>query len=303
MIRTWITQHAFVLLHTLKRLFSTPMTSLLSIIVMGIALSLPTGIYIVMKNLQSAAGQAIELPQMSLFLKYDLTPQDLANIRERLEEDPNIVSFQYASKEAALYQLQQSSGWTDITIHLSRNPLPDTFILQTQTSSSESLEQLRKAMQKWPEIEHVQFDSVWIKRLHELLKLGKLMVFMLAILLSTAIIAIMFNTIRLQILTQKDEIEISKLIGATDSFIRRPFLYYGSLQGFLSGVAAWMIIAFFIKKLNEELVGLASVYQIDFHLQHLSVDDSLSLLIFSACLGWSGARISVASHLWQIEPR
>lgn len=303
MIRTWITQHAFVLLHTLKRLFSTPMTSLLSIIVMGIALSLPTSIYIVMKNLQSAAGQAIELPQMSLFLKYDLTPQDLANIRERLEEDPNIVSFQYVSKEAALYQLQQSSGWTDITIHLSRNPLPDTFILQTQTSSSESLEQLRKAMQKWPEIEHVQFDSVWIKRLHELLKLGRLMVFMLAILLSTAIIAIMFNTIRLQILTQKDEIEISKLIGATDSFIRRPFLYFGSLQGFLSGVAAWMIIAFFIEKLNKELVGLASVYQIDFHLQHLSVDDSLSLLIFSACLGWSGARISVASHLWQIEPR
>ena len=126
---------------------------------------------------------------------------------------------------------------------------------------------------------------------------------MLAILLSTAIIAIMFNTIRLQILTQKDEIEISKLIGATDTFIRRPFLYYGSLQGFLSGVAAWMIIAFFIEKLNEELVRLASVYQIDFHLQHLSVDDSLSLLIFSACLGWSGARISVASHLWQIEPR
>ncbi|HLP81118.1 MAG TPA: permease-like cell division protein FtsX [Nitrosomonas sp.] len=303
MIRTWITQHAFVLLHTLKSLFSTPMTSLLSIIVMGIAMSLPTGIYIVMKNVQSAAGQAIDLPQMSLFLKYDLTPQDLANIRKRLEEDPNIVSFQYVSKEAALYQLQQSSGWTDITIHLSRNPLPDTFILHTQASSSESLEQLRHAMQKWPEIEHVQFDSVWIERLHELLKLGRFMVLMLAIFLSIAIIAIMFNTIRLQILTQQNEIEISKLIGATDSFIRRPFLYFGTLQGFLSGVAALMIISFFIEKLNAELVGLTRVYHIDFHLQHLSVDDSLSLLIFSACLGWSGARISVASHLWQIEPR
>jgi len=303
MIRAWITQHAFVLLRTLKRLFSTPMTSLLSIIVIGIALSLPTGIYILMKNVQSAAGQAVDLPQMSLFLKHNLTPQDLAHIRQRLEGNPRIVSFQYVSKEAALYQLQQSSGLTDITTHLSRNPLPDAFILHTQASPPESLEQLHQDMQKWPGIEHVQFDSAWIERLNELLKLGRFVVLMLAILLSTAIIAIMFNTIRLQILTQQDEIEISKLIGATDSFIRRPFLYFGTLQGLFSGVTAWVIIAFFIEKLNEELIGLARLYQIDLHLQHLSADDSLSLLFFSAWLGWLGARISVASHLWQIEPR
>ena len=303
MIRAWIMQHAFVLLLTLKRLISKPITSLLSIIVMGVALSLPAGIYVLMKNVQSAAGQAVNLPQMSLFLKHNPTPQDLAQIRQRLEEDPFIVSFQFISKEAALYQLQQGNELTGITTHLSRNPLPDAFILHIRTSSSESLEQLRQTMQKWPEIEHVQFDSVWIERLNELLKLGRVVVLMLAILLSTAIIAIMFNTIRLQILTQQDEIEISKLIGATDSFIRRPFLYFGTLQGLISGLAAWAIIALFIEKLNEELIGLARLYQIDLHLQHLSADDSLSLLFFSAWLGWVGARLSVANHLWQIEPR
>ncbi|MBL8497318.1 ABC transporter permease [Nitrosomonas sp. JL21] len=303
MIRAWIAQHAFVLLLTLKRLISTPMTSLLSIIVMGIALSLPTGVYILMKNIESATGQAINLPQMSLFLKHNPTPQDLSGIRQRLEEEPHIIRFQFVSKEAALFQLQQNNGLPEITAHLSQNPLPDAFILHTQANSSESLEQLRQAMQEWPEVEQVQFDSVWIERLNELLKLGRFIVLMLAILLSSAIIAIMFNTIRLQILTQQDEIEISKLIGATDSFIRRPFLYFGALQGFVSGVAAWIFIAFFIERLNEELIGLARLYQTDIHLQYLSIDDSLSLLFFSAWLGWLGARLSVANHLWKIEPR
>mgnify|MGYP001321912160 FL=1 len=126
---------------------------------------------------------------------------------------------------------------------------------------------------------------------------------MLATLLSIAIIAIMFNTIRLQILTKRDEIEISKLIGATDSFIQRPFLYFGAIQGLAGGATAWLIMALAIRTLNEELVTLAQLYRIDLQLQHLSSADSISLLLFSAWLGWLGARISVASHLWQIEPK
>ena len=102
---------------------------------------------------------------------------------------------------------------------------------------------------------------------------------------------------------KKDEIEISKLIGATDSFIHRPFLYFGTIQGLAGGIAAWLIVTFFIGALNEELGVLAGLYEVDIHLQHLSLQDSLSLLLFSAWLGWLGARISVANHLWQIEPR
>lgn len=303
MIRAWITQHVFVFLLALKRLISSPTTSLLSIIVMGAALSLPTGVYILIKNMQYAAGQTVNLPQMSLFFKSNSAPEDIARIRQKLEENPLIVRFQFVSKDAALNQLQQSNGLTEMTTHLSRNPLPDAFIIHIQASHPESLEQLRQTLYEWPEIEHVQFDSDWIERLNELLKLGRWAVLMLAILLSAAIIGIMFNTIRLQILTQQDEIEISKLIGATDSFIRRPFLYFGTLQGFISGLTAWLIIAFSIQKLNEELFELGRLYQLDLHLQHLSAEDSLSLLFFSAWLGWLGARLSVASHLWQIEPR
>jgi cell division transport system permease protein len=302
MIPAWLTQHWFVFFLTLKRLFSTPVTNLLSITVMGIALSLPAGIYVLMENLQSISGQTASSPQMSLFLKLDAKKEDIERIKQRLEEDSLIVSFQFVSKDVALHQLQQRNGLTDITTSLVRNPLPDAFIVHTLEVIPVTLEQLRMAMQKWPEIEHVQFDSAWVERLNALLNLGRFVVLMLATLLSIAIIAIMFNTIRLQILTKRDEIEISKLIGATDSFIRRPFLYFGTIQGLAGGATAWCIITLAIESMNGELAELARLYNFDLHLQHLSPEDSISLLLFSAWLGWLGARISVASHLWQIEP-
>ena len=302
MIRAWLTQHGFVFFLTLKRLISTPITSLLSVVVMGIALSLPTGIYVLMENLQSISGQSINSPQMSLFLKSDAKKDDIDKIKQRLEENSQIVDFQFVPKDVALHQLQQSNGLTDITTHLVRNPLPDAFIVHTLENTPEALDQLQVVMQKWSEIEYVQFDSAWVERMNVLLKLGRFVVLMLATLLSIAIIAIMFNTIRLQILTKRDEIEISKLIGATDSFIRRPFLYFGAIQGLVGGVAAWAIIAFGIETMNKELIELVKLYSFDLSLKHLSLEDSISLLLFSAWLGWLGARLSVASHLWQIEP-
>ncbi len=303
MIRAWLTQHGFVFFLTLKRLISTPVTSLLSIIVMGIALSLPAGIYVLMQNLQVISGQTADSPQMSLFLKLDMTQDSIEKVNQRLEENLQIQTVQFIPKDVALQQLQQSTGLTDITASLMRNPLPDAFVIRTQENSTEALEQLRTVIQSWPEIEHVQFDSAWIERLNALLDLARFAVLMLATLLSIAIIAIMFNTIRLQILTKRDEIEISKLIGATDSFIQRPFLYFGAIQGLAGGATAWFIMALAIRTLNEELITLAQLYRIDLQLQHLSSADSISLLLFSAWLGWLGARISVASHLWQIEPK
>ncbi|MEQ1816704.1 MAG: permease-like cell division protein FtsX [Nitrosomonas sp.] len=303
MIRAWLMQHGFVFFLTLKRLIATPVTSLLSVIVMGITLSLPTGVYVLMENLSTISGQTMSSPQMSLFLKLDIKKEDIESVKQRMEEDSQILSFQFISKDAALHQLQQSNGLADISANLVRNPLPDSFIVNALENTPGNLEKLRATMQSWPEIEHVQFDSAWAERLNALLKLGRFIVLMLTTLLSVAIIAIMFNTIRLQILTKRDEIEISKLIGATDSFIRRPFLYFGTIQGLAGGATAWLIMTLAIRAMNEELGTLALLYDFDLQLQQLSPSDSISLLLFSAWLGWLGARISVASHLWQIEPR
>lgn len=302
MMRAWLMQHGIVFFYTFKRLASAPVTALLSITVMGIALSLPTGVYVLMENLQSISGQAAGSPQISLFLKQDAQKEDIDKIQQRLQEDSQIVNYRFVSKDSALTQLQQSSGFTDITANLTYNPLPDAFVVHTRENTSDSLEQWKLTLQSWPEIAHVQFDSAWVDRLNALLKLGRSVVLMLATLLSIAIVAIMFNTIRLQILTKRDEIEISKLIGATDSFIQRPFLYFGAIQGLSGGITAWLIITWVIAVLNDELMPLAQLYDLDIQLRHLSLQDSISLLLFSAWLGWLGARISVASHLWQIEP-
>lgn len=303
MIKAWINQHVFVFFLVLKRIVFAPVTSLLSILVIGIAFSLPAGIYILVENLHSISGQTTVTPQMSLFLKQKTVQQDIDEIRQRLEANEQVMHFQFVSKDQALLQLQQNSGLNDVMRSLGYNPLPDAFVVDVQDVNAKALDQLRTVIQEWPNIEYVQFDSAWAKRLDAMLNFGHVIALMLFTLLSIAIIAVMFNTIRLQILTKQDEIELSKLIGATDGFIRRPFLYFGAIQGLAGGITAWLIIELALQTMNHKLSMLANLYSIDLHLKHLSTWDSISLLLFATWLGWLGARLSVASHLWKIEPR
>jgi cell division transport system permease protein len=186
---------------------------------------------------------------------------------------------------------------------LSQNPLPDAFIVHPKPSGAQALEGLRAELAKLPRVEKAQLDSAWAYKLEALLKFGRVLVLILASLLSLALVAITFNTIRLQILTQREEIEVSKLIGATNSFIRRPFLYFGAIQGLLGGIMAWLIISISLLLLNHQVVALAQLYASQFELHTLSLGDSLTLLLFSMYLGWLGAWLSVARHLSHIEPR
>lgn len=298
----WFAHHWHALVLALKRLAGAPIGNLLSIIVIGIAFSLPAGVYVLLENLQAFSAQVSGAPQLSLFLELDADSGEVAQIGTRLKEHPQVASFEFISRESALEQLKQGSGLTDLVDGLERNPLPDAFVINARGLSPAALEELRAEVQKWPRIEHVQLDSAWAKRLDALINLGRLAVLMLAALLSFALVAVTFNTIRLQILTKRDEIEVSKLIGATNGFIRRPFLYFGAIQGMAGGVAAWLIISLGIHLIDDDLRNLAQLYAVDLSLYHLSPEDSLTLLLFSACLGWVGAWLSVANHLWQIEP-
>ncbi|MEE8254499.1 MAG: permease-like cell division protein FtsX [Nitrosomonadaceae bacterium] len=303
-MNAWLSHHWHAFFLALRRLASTPFASLLNITVIGVAFSLPTGVYMLLGNLQTFSGQTSSgAPQLSLFLDLDADKATIAKIESRLKQHPQVANFQFISKDSALKQLKQGSELTDIVDSLTQNPLPDAFIINVKSATPEVLEQLRAEIQKWPKAEHVQLDSAWTKRLDALLKLGQLAVLMLTALLSFALIVVTFNTIRLQILTKRDEIEVSKLIGATSDFIRRPFLYFGAIQGVAGGVIAWLIIAIVIYLINSELTNLVQLYAVELHLYHLSFEDSISLLLFSSWLGWLGAWLSVASHLWQIEPK
>lgn len=299
----WLRQHLHVLLFAVRRMFSAPASSLLNILVIGIALSLPAGVYVLLQNVQSLANQVAGTPQISVFLAMNASKDDVARIGKQLQQQAAVDHVQYVPREQALEQLKQSTGLADVIGGLAQNPLPDAYIVYPKKTDAQTLEALRDELQKWPKLEKVQLDSAWARKLEALLKFGRLAALILAALLSFALVAVAFNTIRLQILTQRDEIEVSRLIGATNTFIRRPFLYFGLLQGLLGGAAAWLIIAISLHLLNGGLAGLSTLYASNFTLQALSASDSLSLLLFSSYLGWLGAWLSVAQHLWQIEPR
>lgn len=298
-----LTEHLHVLRHTLRRLLLTPNATLLNILIIGIALSLPVGGYVLLKSVQTLGAQIAGTPQISVFLAAGTGAGDIDRIGDRLRQHAGIKRIEFVSRDAALKKLRQSTGLSDVIGGLSQNPLPDAFIIYPADGSVAALESLRDELKTWQRFDHVQLDSAWIHKLAALLDFGRMAVAILAALLSFALIAITFNTIRLQILTRRDEIEVTKLIGATDAFIRRPFLYFGLVQGLLGGIAAWLLVAGSLQLLNHQIGTLTQVYASNFSLQHLSLGDSLTLLGFSAYLGWLGAWFSVSQHLWQIEPR
>jgi cell division transport system permease protein len=296
-------EHLQVMRATWSRLWSSPSNSLLNLLIIGIALSLPVGAYVLLKSGQQLAVRLAETPQISVFIEGGKRDDELRTLQSRLEGHAGIAHVDFVPRDAALKQLQHDSGIADMIADLPQNPLPDAFIIQPRGNDSRAMEALRSELQSWKQFDHVQLDSDWVRKLDALLNLGRLTTAILAALLSLALIAITFNTIRLQILTRRDEIEVSKLIGASDAFIRRPFLYFGLMQGLAGGLIAWLLVTTSLWLLNGSLQELTRLYASDFRLHALSLPDSLALLAFSGYLGWLGAWFSVSQHLWRIEPR
>ncbi len=298
-----ISQHARLAQSALRRLFASPVSGLLNIIVIGIALSLPAGMYVLLQNAQGMLAQASASPQISLFLTMDASADDIAGLRKQLAQNPAIDKAVFISRADALKNLAQSNGLTDVIAGLESNPLPDAFVVSPKTTHAKALDDLRNELQKLPRVDLAQLDSAWVYKLEAMLEFTRIMILILASLLSLALVAITFNTIRLQIMTQRDEIQVAKLIGATNSFVRRPFLYFGAMQGILGGITAWLIIALSLYLLKQPIATLSRLYGSNFALRPLSPGDSATLLLFSLYLGLMGAWLSVARHLSGIEPR
>ena len=299
----WLLAHFDTLRESLVRLIRQPFATGLNVIVIGIALSLPVGFYLGIDNLQAFSRQLSSDPQISVFMAMDAGAGDVSAVERRLRSHPEVGRVDFIARDQALARLKRSAGLADVLDDLERNPLPDAFVVTARSNDPSTLEALRDQAGHWPKVEHVQLDAEWARRLDAALGVGRLLVTLLAGLLALALVAVTFNTIRLQILTRRDEIEVSKLIGATNPFIRRPFLYLGSLQGLAGGCAAWVIVTLALLVLNVQLAELTTLYGTAFKLRPLDADDSVLLLVFSAALGWLGAWLSVSRHLWQIQPR
>ena len=299
----WLRLHGMAFGATLARLSRSPFTSLLNILVIGVALALPAGAYTLLVNLQGAVRGVSADPELSIFLALDAKKEDSAAIEKRLKSEALIASVTFKAREVAFAELKATPALGDVLAALNQNPLPDAFIVRLKQNDADALERLAEAAKTWPKVEHVQVDSAWVRRIAAALKVGQLSVLVLAAMLSVALLAVTFNTIRLQILTQRDEIEVSKLLGATDGTIRRPFYYYGAVLGFLGGAAAALMVWGSIAVMNAGVADLARTYASDFSLQMLVGTDLGAILLFAAALGWLGAWLSVAQHLREFEPR
>jgi cell division transport system permease protein len=302
-MRAWGGQHARAFGTTLVKVARVPFATLFNVVVLGIALALPAVLYVALSNLQNAARAASPEPQLTVFLALDAASPDVQEIERRLKIHKGVASARYVPRDTALEDLKRASGMAAIAEALGQNPLPDAFVVDSRDASPGALQGLQAELKTLPKVSHVQLDTEWAQRLEALLSLGRTAVLLLATLLAFALVAITFNTIRLQILTQREEIEVATLIGATAGFIRRPFLYYGALLGLAGGAAALGLVALARTVLNAALADLSYLYGARWQLHYLSPADAASVLLFAAALGWLGAWLSVARHLAEARLR
>jgi cell division transport system permease protein len=299
----WVRVHWRTLAETVRKLAAQPFNTLFNSLVIGVALALPAGGYVVLDTLHELSGGFSGDAQLSVFLDSDVKPADLPALQDRLKKLTGVAAVRLVPRDQALARLKQTEGMADVIASLGFNPLPDAFIVTAADNSENTLSKLVSDIKVLPKVSRVQVDSAWIRRMDALLRLGRLAVISLASLLALALVAVTFNTIRLQILTQRDEIEVAKLIGATNVFIRRPFFYLGLLQGMLGGVAGSLIAWLGIWLLNRPILEFARLYGSDFQLHQLSAIGAMAVVGLAGALGWSGALLSVSKHLRQIEPK
>ena len=299
-MKVWLAHHLDAALLALRRLAAAPVNSLLSLLAVGIALALPAGGQMLLANALHLAGTTSAVPQISVFMAANADRRAAAEIESRLGKYGGVKQVQFAAREETLVRMKTNPGLRDVIEVLPANPFPDAFVVTAADDSPEAMEKLAVEFRQWPKVEHVQLDSAWVRRLDALLKLGRTAVLLLGALLGTGLIAISFSIIRIQVLTHKAEIEVSQLLGATDGFIQRPFLYYGFLLGLGGGIMALLLVSAAALWLRTPLGELVRLYDLTLVLQSLDLRDSALLLGFAAGLGWLGAMISLRQHLRQL---
>jgi len=303
LLHAWLESHRASMADSLRRLGKQPIGSFFTCLVMAVALSMPMGLSLLLKNVEQLGGSWQRAAQISLYLKLDAGSRDGEALRDEIKGMPGVADAQFVSREQALEEFQQQSGLGEALRELPDNPLPGVVVVTPTEVDKPALDALRQRLSELPRVEVAQLDLVWVERLAAILKLGDRFVFGLAVMLISALLLVIGNTIRLHIENRRVEIEVIKLVGGTDAYVRRPFLYMGALYGLGAGLLAWGILAFGLNWLNDAVVGLSGLYGSDFALGGVPAPDGLSLLIGAVLLGYIGAWIAVARHLNELAPR
>ncbi|MGC5699454.1 permease-like cell division protein FtsX [Pseudomonas sp. NFXW11] len=303
LLHAWVESHRASLLDSLRRLGKQPIGSFFTCLVMAVALSLPMGLSLLLGNVERLGGSWQRAAQISLYLDLGASAAEGEKLSTEIKGLPGVAEAEFISKEQALEEFQQQSGLGEALRELPHNPLPGVVLVTPNQVDKAALEALRQRLSEMPKVQLAQLDLVWVERLAAILKLGDRFVFGLTVLLVSALLLVIGNTIRLHIENRRTEIEVIKLVGGTDSYVRRPFLYMGALYGLGAGILSWGVLAFGLNWLNDAVIGLAGLYGSDFALAGVPVADGLSLLLGAVLLGYIGAWIAVARHLRELAPK
>jgi len=303
-VSTWLTRHASTSLGALGRLARHPFSSAMIILVIAVTLSLPAAINIIVKNAQAISGGWDNALDFSLFLKQGLPASEAEGLGRLIEQRADVESVRFVSAQAALAEFRELSGFGAALDQLPDNPLPHTLVVRPSAgNTSASMLLLQEELANLPETEYVQADTDWVQRFHAILDIVRQAIAIGAALLGIAIVVIIGNTIRLDIENRRDEIEVTKLIGASNAFVRRPFLWTGFWYGLFGGLVALALVFYGLYLLEGPVARLAGLYQSNIAIASMGAAEAAGIVGIGVGLGLVGSWITAARHMRRIEPR
>ncbi len=301
LIGTHIGHHKEAINYSLKRLWQSNLSTWITLAVIGIALCLPSSLYLLLQNLKSLTDDKRQVPTISLFIKQDISKQQARDRGELIQELSQIDKVVLVPRDEALEDFRKITGFAETLETLDENPLPHVLVVTPHIdligNPTDDMQKLAEKLESYPEIDLVQMDLVWVSRLRSILRISERAIFIISGLLALTVLLVIGNTIKLNIENRKEEIEVSKLIGASSSYIRRPFLYTGIWYGLFGGVISLVLVHLalisFVGPVNE----LAKLYGSTFVISGLSLATTLYILLASSALGLIGAWLAVGRHL------
>ncbi len=301
----WWNQQKQAIDFSLKRLWFNPISAWITLIAIALALSLPTSMHVLVKNLQSLTHNNQSVPTISLFLKPKITEQQANDLAELVKSQPEVLTTTVVTRDQALQDFKKISGLADTLTTLGENPLPNIVIITPKLNdlgeTDADLDDFSKRLKTYKEVGDVQIDVEWIQRLRAILQIAERIVAVVAALLAVTVLLVVGNTIRLDIENRKDEIRVTRLIGATNRYIRRPFLYGGLWLGLFGGVLSLLVVNIALLFLVEPVNKLSMLYGNTFNIGGIDLMTTLEVLITSSLLGLIGAWLAVSRYLWDSE--
>ena len=304
--RSYKAHHRTTFLTTLQKMLGEPLQTTLTVVVIAIALALPSVMFLALHNVQQLSSGFGSSAQITVFVKKDINSQQIKQLGKELNDLPEVVSTTFISADQALEEFKALSGFGSALQYLDDNPLPAVFLVQPETSGVTGLQQtqeLVKAIGQLTAVEDIQVDMLWIQRLAMMTEVSKKLVLAMGIALSIGVLLVIGNTIRLAIQNRREEIIVVKLVGGTDAYVRRPFLYTGLLLGLFGGILASILLLGSFLWIGQSVAVLANLYQSQFQLMGPGLTGISALCSLGALIGLMGAWLAVMQNLRAIEPR